>query len=454
MVKFLTGVFRLRAGETGIVLTLGFILLCNSLAHQISSVVSVSGFLSTVGVKEILLVWLVDYILIFFASGLQSLIVDRFDRVNLIKGVIFAFALTFCAIRLLFFLRAPSWLNYGLLYLISDQQWLFFPLVFWVLAGDVLDISQAKRLFPVIASVGFVGKIVGITIAAVSPSLLARVAAASDEILNLNVFIYLFAFMVAQWGLNKVKVRQIVKRHESTRETLTEGWAFIKEVPAFRYLTMAIIALILCDTIIEFHFLAVSDAVFRDPYSYQTFYSLYRMGITLAAFAVQSLLTSRIIEKIGLKNSFLVLPVSILVGLVTMTGLPGLVAGISSLASSIAGMVLDKLPRDTVDESARKAFQAFVPEERRGRVSLFMDSYVIAIGTVIGCLITVAIVFVGSMVGSASYFYVYLAVGIVAALLAVFAIHKMRAVWDVSLFNWRLKRRQRDSAGVLAKLDF
>ncbi len=447
MAKLLTGVFRLRPGETGIVLTLGFILLCNSLAHQISSVVSVSGFLSTVGVSQILLVWLVDYLLIILTSGLQSLIVDRFDRVNLIKGVIFAFAITFAALRLLFFLRAPNWLNYGLLYLISDQQWLFFPLVFWVLAGDVLDIRQAKRLFPVIASVGFVGKIVGITIAAVSPSLLARIAASSDEILNVNVFIYLFAFMIAQWGLGKIKVRQIVKKHESTRETLTEGWGFIKEVPAFRYLTMAIVALILCDTVIEFRFLVVSDAAFPDPNQYQTFYSLYRMGITLAAFGAQSLLTSRIIEKVGLKNTFLVLPISILVGLITMTGIPGLISG-------IAGMVLDKLPRDTVDESARKAFQTFVPEERRGRVSLFMDSYVIGIGTVIGCLITGAIVLAGTLLGFASYFYVYLAVGIVSALVAIVAIVKMRKVYDVSLFNWRLKRRQRDSAGVLAKLDF
>jgi len=42
---------------------------------------------------------------------------------------------------------------------------------------------------------------------------------------------------------------------------------------------------------------------------------------------------------------------------------------------------------------------------------------------------------------------------VLAALFAIWAILKMRSVYESSLFNWRLKRRQRRTS-VLDKLDF
>ncbi|HRJ75328.1 MAG TPA: hypothetical protein PLX90_04980, partial [Anaerolineales bacterium] len=80
--------FPLRAGESGLVLTLGFILFANYAAMGITKVVSVSGFLSEVKDHYILLVWAIDMVLLILATGLQSLIVDRFDRVKLIGGVL------------------------------------------------------------------------------------------------------------------------------------------------------------------------------------------------------------------------------------------------------------------------------------------------------------------------------------------------------------------------------
>ena len=45
------------------------------------------------------------------------------------------------------------------------------------------------------------------------------------------------------------------------------------------------------------------------------------------------------------------------------------------------------------------------------------------------------------------------AVGLAAALFAIWAIFRMRAVYYTSLLNWRLKRRQRGGS-VLDRLDF
>src|SRR6185436_5709953 len=200
-------IFRLRPEETSVVLVLGFLLFGNAVAQQISEITAISNFLSAGGVNQILIVWGVDALLVLLVTGLQSLIIDRFDRLVLIRALLFGLGLAFVGWRLLFAFHAPNWLNYALLYLLAQQQWLFFPLVFWILANDVLDVSQTTRLFPLIASLGFAGRLVGIGVAAAAPSVMRAVPdLKSEELLLVNAFIYLIAYMVFSFGVYKLKV--------------------------------------------------------------------------------------------------------------------------------------------------------------------------------------------------------------------------------------------------------
>jgi hypothetical protein len=490
--------FRLRPEETGVALVMSFLLLSNSLAQQVSEITAISNFLSTGGVNQLLLVWMVDAVIVVLTTGLQSLIIDRFNRLTLIGALTFILALCFVVVRFLFALAVPANLNYALLYLLSQQQWLFFPLVFWILANDIFDMAQATRLFPLIASGAFVGRLMGIGIAAITPEVMStQPGFRSEDLLVLNALIYLLAYALILGGLRSVRLRSTAQhRGETVRETLTEGLGFVREVPAFRHLAFAIMALLVCETVLEFRFLAVSNAAFQDPGQYQTFYSFYRLGLTLASFLIQTFFTSRLIARLNLKHAFLILPVSALLGSLWMTFR-------SNIVSAVGGVVLHKLPLVTIDESSRKAFQALVPEERRGRVSIFMDSYLPALGTILGCLLTGAVVLAaawlsptaatpvyavilvtgavisvwtmlerwqvlvtvlimltagalilfGVRVSAEQAFYVYLGVALMATAAAIWAIFKMRAVYETSLLNWRLKRRQR-GARVLDKLEF
>lgn len=437
--------FGLRSGETGLVLILGFLLFSNSLALAVSNVVSVSGFLSTVGVNEILIVWIVDMLLVVLATGLQSLIVDRFDRVTLLGGMSLIFALIYMALRLMFVLNVPGWLNYSLLFLLTDQQWLFFPLVFWILANDLLDMAQTKRLFPLIVSGGLIGQIAGLGLTAAAPNLVKRLGVSSAELLTLNVAIYALALLVILRFLlpYRSKMPQRQRQEQTVRATLTEGWAFVREVPSFRYLMLAMLAMSIAFTIIEFHFLAVA---YSDTGNFQTFYSLYNLGATIAVTVIQGLFMARIISRFQIKSIFLILPFTLLIGSLWMIALPGII-------SVVFGVVLPRLARQTVDQSARKSFQALVPEERRGRVSMFMDSYLFAGGSIIGSVVTGAVVLLGEQWHEITLSTIYLPIAVITTLIAIRFTFKMRAVYDASLLNWRLKRRQR-GANVLDKLNF
>ncbi len=446
MEKFLGQVFRLKAGEASLVLLLGTVILSNSLAQKVSEIASISNFLNDVGPPQFLIVLAISSIVSLFMTGLQSLLIDRFDRITLLRGISFSLAAAFVFLRILFLFHAPAWFNYGFLYLLSEQQFIFFPMAFWVLSNDILDISQTKRIFPLLASWGFVGSLLGIGITAVSPTLFSHLNIKAEELLMINIMLYLLVHFLLEAGLKNIKLRKTRQKPETVKETLSEGFDFIREVPAFRYLTFSFLAVIICENIVEYHFYAISESAFSSAASYQTFYSLFTLVRFLALILVQTFLTRSIIATINLKYIFFILPFSGLIGLLCMITLPNIWGG-------GIGFTLQKIPQYGIDETARKSFQGLVPEERRGRVSLFMDGYLNAAGILIGSSITGTIVFIGIALKISSYFYGYLAIAVLVSLFALWSVFKMCSVYDRSLLNWRLKRRQRGKS-VFDKLDF
>ena len=438
---------QLRPGELRLVLILGFLLFTNSLALDLSDVVAVSGFLSQVEVSNILIVWVVDMLLIALSSGLQTLVVDRFNRVRLIKAMLLIFAGLYLILRLMFAFNVPGSINYSLLFLLVEQQWVFFPLVFWVLASDIFDLSSAKRLFPALASWGYAGQIAGLGIAAISPSLLSRLNLGIHETLTFNVILYLVAYGVLVWGLRGQKIRHARREKQTVRETLTEGAGFVREVPAFRYLTIATLALGIVLTVVDFQFLSVTDAYFKNAPdgTFQVFYGLYRLGLTVFAIVIQTLITPQLTKRFNLKNIFLFFPFVMLISSLLLW-IPGVLAVSGARA-------LFRTLRGSVDEPIQKMFLALVPEERRGRVSMFMDSYLFAGGALLGCILVGVVILLNYGIGIPNYQAVYLLFAVVASIVAIVMVFKMRSTYDTSMLNWRLKRRQR-GASIIEKLEF
>lgn len=438
---------QLRPGELRLVFILGFLLFTNSLALDLSDVVAVSGFLSQVEVSNILIVWIVDMLLIALSSGLQTLIVDRFNRLRLIKAMLLIFAGLYLLLRLLFAFNIPGAINYSLLFLLVEQQWVFFPLVFWVLANDIFDLSAAKRLFPAISSWGYAGQVAGLGIAAISPALLARLNLGIHETLTFNVILYLFAYGALVWGLRGQKIRQARREKQTVRETLTEGAGFVREVPAFRYLMIATLALGVVLTVVDFQFLSVTDSHFKTAPegSFQVFYGLYRLGLTVVAIIIQTLVTPQLTKRFNLKDIFTFFPFVMLVSSLLLW-IPGVVA-------VSAARALFRTLRGSIDEPVQKMFLALVPEERRGRVSMFMDSYLFAGGALLGCILVGAVILLNYGIGIPNHEAIYLLFAVAASIVAIVMVFKMRSTYDQSMLNWRLKRRQR-GASVIEKLEF
>lgn len=439
LLKFL----RIYPDELGIFVILGVVFFCNAFATQIASVAAVSGFLKGNGVSQIPIVWIIDMFIILFVAGLQSSVIDRFERTKLLKIMILGFAVIFFILRILFYLNEPNWFSYGTMLIISDQQWLFFPLVFWTLAQDIFSVAQAKRLFSPIASFGFIGQVTGLLTVAIAPSLLDRFGIAVEELLFFNVVVYLIAYFFVAIGLKRIQAEPNIIRVERKPATLLEGWDFVKEIPVFKYLAICILAVTISLTFVEFGFLVITQQAFSS--NYQAFYGFYRLGLMITSFVLQGLVTSRLLAKITLKNAFLLMPLALFVGSVWML--------FTGTLSAIGGMVLPKLAQFTADDSARRSFQSLVPEERRGRVSMFLESTLFSVGVVIASLVILFALFLSTWIGALNASYVYRFLAVASGLWAIWAAIKMRLVYDQSMLNWRLKRRER-STSILDKLKF
>ncbi len=433
----------LREGESKLALSLGFILFSNYAAMGITKVVSVSGFLSEVKDHYILLVWAVDMVLLILATGLQSLIVDRFDRVKLISSVLLVFLFLYAILPITFLIKGfPASVSYTFIYLLNDQQWRFFPVVFWILVNDIYDPGTGRRVMPFIGIFAFVGTIVGLAIAAAD----ARYQFGAVWLLWLNAGIFLVALLVSQFQLRSVKLPPPVGvKSDSMKTTLTEGWDFIKTVPAFAYLAMGMLAAGSVMTVLLYS--ALSDAKFELGSGFQSFYAVYNLAIAVVSILVQGFST-RIIERISLKRSFLIQPVVMFLSTIANFFMPGYFA--SGFAQGVS-----RVTYDTTDLSARKAFQAMVPNEKRGRVSIFLDSYLPSSGTILGSLVTFAIISIGLHYGIPrdQYSLIYVGVGVAVSIFSIYTAYKVRATYEQSMLSWQLKRRTR-GASLLSKLDF
>lgn len=436
---------RVRRGEWRLLLVLGTLLFANSFALEISEVVSISGFLSEVDTYNVIIVWIVDMLLIMLTASLQSLIVDRYKRARLMTGMIFFIMLTYIGLRVLFYVGAPEWLSYSILFILGDQQWIFFPLIFWVLANDVFDMAQGIRLFPLLVTTSFLGQIAGALLATGAPNFFDHIGLEQPDLLTLNAIVFFVLLFVSIWGLRNIKVRENRPETDPFREILLEGWEFVKSVAMFRYLVVIYLGLAIVLQVVRYHFFVVTGESITSSTDYQTFYGFYRFTLLIGNTLVSTYLTSRLIERFGLKNTFVLSPV-ILISVGFM-----LLASPELLISTI-GMIVTWLLYYAIDQPARKSVQGLVPQERRGRVSMFMDSYILAFGALIGSISIGLIVLTGELYDINNYWVTYILLGIIGAGMALWAAFMMRKHYDASMLNWRMKRRSR-RASILQKLE-
>lgn len=231
------------------------------------------------------------------------------------------------------------------------------------------------------------------------------------------------------------------------RETILVGVDFFANVPLFGYLAIAMLLVYVAYTIVQYHFLFALDQIFTTTVLFQTFYATYNAGLLVTRLLFRWLVAGRLLQRVDLKNTFWVFPVALVIAAGSSLAVPGLIGG-------AAGFFLVLLIEGAWDEPVRKSAEGLVPDERRGRISAFLDSYFYALATILGCLILLLLILASSFawLPKQGVTTISLVVAGMAALIAVWAAMRLRSVYDESLLNWRISRSRRKS--VLDGIEF
>ncbi len=423
--------------ERGRFALLAGLLFLSAMVIESNEVVATSGFISSVGVSRIVLVWALDMTIIILTSGVYSLFVDRMPRARLAVFVFFGFSVGYLGLSGLFTTQAQG-IAYVLLLVVNDQQWLLFPLLIWALANDIFNIASAKRLFPLLGLALLGGGIVGNLLAAA----VARASGSGSALLLLNSAIVASGGCLLLLALRRISVpSRHMREGERVLDTLREGLAFVREVPAFRYLTLSMILLGIGLNAVEFEFLSAVSRAFTSGGDVQAFYGVYKGAVAVGLLLAQSVLTGWLLRKTGFRNIFLSLP-GVMVAALLLALLSPVLLGIT-LANYLV-----RVTRLGFDEPAIKAFQGLVPDERRGRVSAFLDGYLVPLGSIIGCisLFTLSTLADANFLTAQVARMLGLSIALIAASGALYSAWQIRRTYDSSMLNWRLKRRRRDKA--------
>jgi hypothetical protein len=446
--KFLTLV-NLKPEELRLAFSLWVLIAVNTFVLELADVVATAGFVSNLGVDRIPVLWIITTLLTIFAAGFYLVFIDRYPRLNLVTWLLVGLAVLYLLLEFLFAFNAPIWLTYPSLYLLSDQQFMILPLAFWALAGDVYAVTESKRVFPFIASGAVIGGLLGNGAAAAVTYLAEQYTFGLTQIFIAIAIILIGSALHLRFMFRDValKTRQSREENAGLGETIKIGADYFLNIPIFKAVGILMFLAGIILTLLEFNFLSVIGDNVQNDLEFQRFLGYYKAVQTSGLLIFQWLITSRILPKIHLKESFSVFPVALTIS-------SGLALFLSPLFGATSGRFVARTVYTGWDDPARKALQGLVPDEKRGRISAFMDSYFITTATVVACLLLVALIyFVGA--GSlsrelAGKIYLWLAIGCSLAAVAVFGY--LRKVYETSMLNYRLARSKRKS--VLDGIEF
>jgi hypothetical protein len=449
VVENILKVLNLRAGEPRLAFSLWLLLAINMMVLELSDVVATAGFVSNLGVDKVPTLWIFTTLITIFAAGGYVLIVDRFSRLNLVTSLLVGLAAVYLALQVLFEIGVSDFITYPALYVLADQQFMIMPLAFWALANDVYSVAESQRIFPIVASGAVIGGFMGNGLAAGPAVYFAERSGSISSVLLLAAgFLIASVILLRFVFLNRpLRARQSREIDTNLRDTLEIGMDYFKNLPLFRAVGFLMIFAGIVLTLVEFNFLSIIENHVSSNLEFQQFLGIYKAVQTTGILLFQWLITTRTLTKTSLKNAFSVLPTALSIACLVALTIPNLIG--AAISRFLSRTVLDAW-----DDPSRKALQGLIPDERRGRIATFMDSYFITSATIFACLLLIILLsLAGNGVLSLELVTrVYIGVAGLAGVGGILSSLYLKKVYDASLLNYRLARSKRKS--VLDGIEF
>lgn len=365
-------------------------------AHALFDIATTSLVVARLGPGVLPQVYVGSALLLILAGLFLMPVIDRLNRLKLFAATLAAFA-ALLVVSHPIAPRAPE-IVYRALYLACYLMKSLVFLQFWLIAGEICDVRQAKRVFPPLLGFSLAGGLVASLAASWGTSWLA-----TEDFLLLAA-----ALLAAALGITHGVNRRFKRRFRSVTWRAPwnagETWDRLRGdlktslgSPLLRNLSLTFVLLALLAQVLDFlmgtaaslHFVHRSGAL--DHQALTSFYAVLNASVIGAAALVQFLVSRRILSSVGVTRGQLAVPFSFLVGFGAVGATLVLSSSVTAFfAAVLASRAIQKVLRVSLHRSSTDLIYNPVPGERRGRVKAFKETIIEPTGVLLGGLFLLA----------------------------------------------------------------
>jgi AAA family ATP:ADP antiporter len=403
-----------------------------ALSGLLADTVAASQLLADSGPAALAVVWPIGAVGMLIVAALLMKYVDRFPRQSVLAVLCAGYGTALAVALALFATPLPPTVAAGLVWLLADQLVFVLPLVIWSLAGDVFTAGQATKLFPRISLWMFGGQFVGLVIATTSPWWLEPLDLDLTWILVIPPIACAAVAVLLPSALRGASLSAGHGQSMSAVAAVRDTAALIKDLPAFSWLFVTSLVVMLAGALLEFSSFDVLAARVTSAGDLQSVYAGASLVILVVSWLVQRFVTSKVLNRRGVGTALMVLPAA------TVGGAVVLVVGgaLTNVVLALVGLLLWRVVRKSLDASARQTAMATLPDQQRTRASFLIDLAPISLGYVVFAPIAL----VGLWLG---WLWLVPVVALVLAVAAVAVSRRIVETWDTTQLSYRLKRRRR-----------
>lgn len=354
-------------------------------AYSLFDIGATSLLIANLGPEALPQVYLGSAAVLIFVGLVIIPVVDQLDRFKLFATILASFAamlLAWTHIEAYRALYIASYLMKGLVFL-----------QFWLLAGDLLDMRQAKRVFPVLLGCSLSGGLIASISASVIPRWLP-----SESLLTLSgallVATLVTVFVVARTSRLKRRPLRAQRSVSGLARRLKADLNVSFSSPLVRTLSICGLLLALLAQILDYLLGTAAHSAYADASGnvategLTSFYAMLNGAVIGAGALVQFFLANRIFSSIGVIRGQLFAPITLLGGF-TGTTLVWLAGG-PFFAALVVARALQKSLRISLVRTSTDLVYNAIPADRRGRAKAFKETLIEPTGVLLSGLLLMA----------------------------------------------------------------
>ncbi len=403
-------------------------------AGFLTEIVASSQLIAIAGPQSLIVVYPLGGLGLLAAAFLQFRFIDQTARLPLLRIVTFGYAAVFAVALACIAGSIVPIAATALCLILGDQLNFLLPLLLWSLVGDEFNVAEGRKIFGWIVSMTYIGQVAGLGASAIAPALFTTLHLPLPLLLAANPIVCVVVGLVLPRVLRGTAAATGLVRSENLKESFAGAIEFINGVRVWRALLACSVLTFAAGMTAYISYVGGLGRIMdQDAAGLQTLLGSVAVVTFLICWAVQAFVAERLQDRIGIPGVLLLLPIfAVAAGILLMLG-----TAWGSVALLVAGVSFWNIPRWSIDQNARRAALALVPDERRARVSFIVDLGPNALGLILS----------GFFALLGLWFGWYALIPALAVLMAAVAIPlgiAVRSGWEQSLLNWRLRRRKQN----------